>query len=113
MQKRYLIDMFVSQVEADTNQVAGSQNCCLLERPDSAKGYGIGQEKRFDVVRRSGNVPIAVVGLAQEEDGTHLLVTDEPHSQRQGESFDHDAFADFADSLLASLSAEWKVKPID
>lgn len=113
MQKRYLIDMVVSQIEGHTNRVAESHGCYLLETRDSAKAYGIGEENRFDVVRRSDNVPIAVVALTQQQDGTHLLVTDEPHSERQAESFDHDAFSDFADLLIASLNRDWKVVAID
>jgi len=112
MQKRYLIDMVVSQIEGQTHGVAESHGCYLLETQDSAKTYGVG-EQRFDVVRRSDTVPIALVGLTQEEHGTHLLVTDEPHSERQGEGFDHDAFSGFADLLLESLSSEWKVEVIE
>lgn len=113
MQKRYLVHMVVTQVEGRINDVAESHGCYLLERQDSAKQYGIGQEKRFDVMRRSVGVPIAVVGLRLEHDGTHLLVTDEPHSERQGDHFRHDVFGDFSDLVLASLSGEWKVEAID
>ncbi len=113
MQKRYLIDMVVSEIEGQTRRVAESHGCYLLETRDSAKAYSIGEEKRFDVVKRPHNTPIALVGLSQQEEGTHLLVTDEPHCERQGEDFDHDAFSDFADLVLASLNREWKIEVID
>lgn len=113
MQKRYLIDMVVSKIEGQTHRLAQSHGYYLVDARDSAKSYGIGEEKRFDVVRLSDYVPIALVGLTQQHDGTHLLVTDEPHSERQGESFEHDAFSDFADLLIASLDREWKVVVID
>ena len=112
MQKRYLIDMVVSQIEGQTHGLAESHGCYLLETADSAKTYGVG-EQRFNVVRHSDHFPIALVGLSQQEHGTQLLITDEPHCQRQGERFDHDAFADFADLVLASLNRDWKVKAID
>jgi len=112
MQKRYLIDMFATRIEGDIQRVAESHELYLLETHHSAQAYGIGEEKRFDVVRRTDNVPIALVALSQQKDGTQLLITDEPHCQRQGDGFRHDAFADFADLVLAGLGRDWKIESL-
>jgi hypothetical protein len=51
--------------------------------------------------------------LSQQGQDTHLLTTDEPNSERQGQRFDHHAFADFPVLVLASLNRVWKVKVTD
>ena len=113
MKKRYRIDGRVDVVYKDVLDFARSVGCKLTLARNSDDSFGLGREARFDIIRTSDDKPLGQLALTQQRRETHLLVTDEPYSERQGTDFDSKAFSDFADSLLVFLRSEgWQIEPI-
>ena len=113
MEKLYRINGRVDLVHRDVRDFARSVECELWQARGSDDSFGVGREARFDIIRTSDNKPLGQLALTQQRRETHLLVTDEPSSERQGTDFDSKAFSDFADSLLVFLRSEgWQIEPV-
>lgn len=112
MQKRYRIDQFATRVRIEVEAFARSIGCELWDTVHSNESFAEGREARYDVIKLPDRKPIGQLALAQQPDGTYLTITDEPHSCRQGQDFEHEAFVDFADSLLASLPGRWRIEQV-
>jgi len=110
---QYFIDGSAWLVWRDIQKFAESIECDLWPTEQSDNSFGMGRELRVNIVRRGDKPPSGQLAVTQQEQGTQLLVTDQPYSQRQGADFDKAAFTDFRDSLLLHLRSKGRrIKPI-
>jgi hypothetical protein len=104
MEQRYRIRAPQADVETHIRLVASSFECGL-EEPSAAGGLPtVGDPRRIDVMPKHGGKPIARIELSSPPDGTHILITDQPHSDTQGRGFDSQVFDAFRLSLIAQLA---------
>ena len=109
MEESYRIHAPEADVYSHMLNTAGSHGCHLHETVAGKGLPAVGEGRRIDVVKKYGSRPIARVGLLPGPDGTDLLVSNEPHSEREGRDFDTEAFDEFRLSLV-DFPAPWKAE---